>query len=134
MASYRSMLARDLYYLGRVDERKPLPDEARAVGRGPAERTLVATVEAFLLTMAGDHVQAEERTRGAVATAESETDNVWLQGWSKEDLALVLERAGRIEEARHALERALAVWERKRCLPYVTRVREQLHSLRRAQV
>lgn len=84
--------------------------------------------------MAGDHVQAEERTRGAVATAESETDNVWLQGWSKEDLALVLERAGRIEEARHALERALAVWERKRCLPYVTRVREQLHSLRRAQV
>ena len=49
--------------------------------------------------------------------AETETDNVWLQGWSNEDLALVLERAGRIDEAREALERALAVWERKRCLP-----------------
>jgi class 3 adenylate cyclase/tetratricopeptide (TPR) repeat protein len=134
MASYRAMLARDLCYLGRVDEVAPLVDEARAVGRGPAERTLVATVEALLLTRAGDHDEAEERARGAVATAESETDNVWLQGWSNEDLALVLERAGRIEEARHALERALAVWERKGCLPYVARVREQLDSLRRAQV
>jgi hypothetical protein len=46
---------------------------------------------------------------------------------------MVLERAGRIVEARQALERALAVWERKRCLPYVARVREQLDSLRRAQ-
>jgi len=46
----------------------------------------------------------------------------------------VLERAGRIEEARDALERALAVWERKRCVPYVARVREQFDSLRRAQV
>jgi Flp pilus assembly protein TadD len=91
-------------------------------------------VEALLLTRAGDHGGAEERARGAVATAESETDNVWLQGWSNEDLALVLERAGRIDEAGQALERALAVWERKRCLPYVARVREQLDSLRRAQV
>ena len=45
----------------------------------------------------------------------------------------MLERASRIEEARHALERALAVWERKRCLPYVARVREELDSLQRAQ-
>ena len=70
MASYRSMLARDLYYLGRVAEVLPLLDEARAVGRGPGERTLVATVEALLLTRAGDHGEAEERARGAVATAE----------------------------------------------------------------
>jgi len=134
MASWRAMLARDLYHLGRVDEAEPFVEEARAVGRGPAERTLVATVEALLLTRAGDHGEAEERARAAVATAESETDNVWLQGWSNEDLALVLERAGRIDEAGLALERALAVWERKRCLPYVARVREQLDLLRRAQV
>ena len=38
----------------------------------------------------------------------------------------MLERAGRIAEAREALERALAVWERKRCLPYVVRLREQI--------
>ena len=57
----------------------------------------------------------------AVGIAETETDNVWLHGWSNEDLALVLERAGRIDEARDALERALAVWERKRCLPIARR-------------
>ena len=65
----------------------------------------------------------------AVAAAETETDNVWFQGWGYEDLATVLERAGRIDEAREALERALAFWERKRCLPYAHRVREQIDSL-----
>jgi len=134
MASWKSMLARDLYYLGRFDEVDPLLDAARIAGWHPVERTLVPAVEALLLSKAGAHDEAEERARAAVATAETETDNFWLQGWSNEDLALVLERAGRIEEARDALERALAVWERKRCLPYVARVREQLDALRRAQV
>ena len=46
----------------------------------------------------------------------------------------MLERAGRIDEAREALERALALWERKRCLPCAERVREQIDSLGRAQV
>ena len=46
---------------------------------------------------------------------------IWLQAWSYEDLATVLQRAGRIDDARAALERALAIWERKRCLPYVAR-------------
>ncbi len=32
MASWRSMLARDLYYLGRVDEVEPLLEQARAAG------------------------------------------------------------------------------------------------------
>ena len=125
MASWKSMLARDLYYLGRIDEVEPLLDAARMAGWHPVERTLVSAVEALLLSRAGAHDQAEERARAAVATAETETDNVWLQGWSNEDLALVLERAGRVDEAREALKRALAVWERKRCLPYVRRVREQ---------
>jgi tetratricopeptide (TPR) repeat protein len=134
MASWRSMLARDLFYLGRFDEVEPLLDAARLAGWHPVGRTFVSAVEALLLSKAGAHDQAAERARAAVVTAESETDNVWLQGWSNEDLALVLERAGRIEEARDALERALAVWERKRCVPYVARVREQFDSLRRAQV
>ena len=98
------------------------------------ERTLVPAVEALLLSRAGDLDQAEERARAAVATAETETDNVWLQGWGNEDLAMVLERAGRIERGARGLERALAVWERKRCLPYVRASVEQLDSLGRAQV
>ena len=90
-------------------------------------------MKALLLSRAGAHDQAEARARAAVATAETETDNVWLQGWSNEDLAVVLERAGRIEEARQGLERALAVWEQKRCLPFMSRVSQQLDSLGRAQ-
>jgi len=133
MASWKSMLARDLYYLGRVDELDPLLEAARA-SRHSVERTFVAAVEALLLSGAGAHDRAEERARAAVATAETETDNVWLQGWSNEDLALVLERAGRVDEAREALKRALTVWERKRCLPYVRRVREHADALDQAQV
>ena len=96
------------------------------------ERTLVPAVEALLLSRAGAHDQAEELARAAVATAETETDNVWLQGWSNEYLAFVLERAGRVGEAREALKHALTVWERKRCLPYVRRVREHVDSLEQA--
>jgi len=134
MASWKSMLARDLYYLGRIDEVEPLLCAARIAGWHPVERTLVPAVEALLLSRAGAHDQAEELARAAVATAETETDNVWLQGWSNEDLAFVLERAGRVGEAREALKHALTVWERKRCLPYVRRVREHVDSLEQAQV
>ena len=45
----------------------------------------------------------------------------------------MLERAGRIGEARQELERAVAVWERKRCLPYAARLREQIDALGKAQ-
>jgi len=41
----------------------------------------------------------------------------------------VLERAGRIAEAREELERALAVWDRKGCLPCAQRLRKQIVSL-----
>ena len=128
------MLARDLCYLGRFDEAEPLLRQAQAVRSSPVERALGPAVEALLLAARGELEQAEALARAGVATAETETDNVWLQGWGNEDLATVLERAGRIDEAREALERALAVWERKRCLPYVRRVREQIDSLGRAKV
>jgi class 3 adenylate cyclase/tetratricopeptide (TPR) repeat protein len=134
MASWKSMLARDLFYLDRFDEAEPLLEEARALGWGPVERTLVPAVEALFLARVGELARAEERARAAVVTAETETDNVWLQGWANEDLAMVLERAGRIEEARQALGRALAVWEQKRCLPFLSRVSQQLDSLGRPQV
>ncbi len=70
--------------------------------------------------------------RTAVATAETRTDSVWLQANTHEDLATVLERAGRIDEARAALERSLALFERKGCLPCAQRVRDQIASLGQA--
>ena len=95
---------------------------------------LAAAAEALLLAHRGELEQAEALARTAVATAETRTDNVWWQAWTHEDLATVLERAGRIDEAREALERSLAIWERKGCLPCAERVREQIQSLGRAQV
>jgi tetratricopeptide (TPR) repeat protein len=133
-ATWRLPLARDLCYLGRFDEAERELRQARAVAAGPVERTLGPAVEALLLAARGELEQAEALARAGVAAAETETDNPWLQGWGYEDLAAVLERDGRIDQARDALERALAVWERKRCLPYVVRLREQIDSLARAEV
>jgi class 3 adenylate cyclase/tetratricopeptide (TPR) repeat protein len=133
-ATYRLPLARDLCYLGRFDEAEPLLRRVQAVPQGPVLRAMSPTVEALLLSARGEYEHAEALARAGIAAAETETDNPILQGWGYEDLATVLERAGRIGEARAALERALALWERKRCLPYVSRIREQIDALGPAKV
>ena len=81
---------------------------------------MAAAAEALLLAHRGELEQAETLARTAVATAETRTDNVWWQAYTHEDLATVLERAERIDEARQAFERALTIWERKGCLPCAT--------------
>ena len=123
------MLARELCYLGRFDEAERLLEEARAVPPpGSGVRVVAAAAEALLLAHRGELEQAEARARTAVATAETRTDTVWWQAYTHEDLATVLERAGRIDEAREALERSLEIWERKGCLPCAKR-RERLSSV-----
>ena len=134
-ATAKSRLARDLCYLGRFDEAERLLEEARAVPPpGSGVRVMAAAAEALLLSQRGELEQAESLARTAVATAETRTDNVWWQAFTHEDLATVLERAGRIDEAREALERALAIWGRKGCLPCAQRVRDRIDSLGPAQV
>jgi tetratricopeptide (TPR) repeat protein len=134
-ATAKARLARALCYLGRFDEAERLLEEARAVPLpGSGVRVSAAAAEALLLAQRGELEQAEALARKAVATAETRTDNVWWQATTHEDLATVLKRAGRIDEAREAFRRSLAIWERKGCLPCAERVREQLDSLRRAQV
>ena len=131
----QARLARELCYLGRFDEAERLLEEARTVPPpGSGVRVMAAAAEALLLAQRGELEQAEALARTAVATAETRTDTVWWQAFTHEDLATVLERAGRIDEAREALERSLAIWERKGCLPCAERVREQIQSLGRAQV
>ena len=88
----------------------------------------------FARAQRGELEQAETLARTAVATAETRTDNVLWQAFTHEDLATVLERARRIGEAREALERALAIWARKGCLPCAQRVRDRIDSLGPAQV
>ena len=134
-ATGKSRLARELCYLGRFDEAERLLEEARTVPPpGSGVRVMAAAAEALVLAQRGELEQAEALARTAVATAETRTDNVWWRAFTNEDLATVLERAGRIDEAREALERALAIWERKGCLPCAGRVRDQLESFGRAQV
>ena len=107
-ATAKGRLARELCYVGRFDEAERLLEEARAVPPpGSGVRVMAAAAEALLLAQRGELEQAETLARTAVATAETKTDNVWWQAFTHEDLATVLERAGRIDEARAALERSL---------------------------
>ena len=91
---------------------------------------MAAAAEALLLAERGELQQAEALARTAVATAETRTDAVSWQASTHEDLATVLERRGRIDEAREELERALTIWERKGSLPCAERIRAQIASLR----
>ena len=133
-ATYELPLARDLCYLGRYEEVEPLLLHARSVPQGPVERSLGSGVEALFLAARGRLEEAEVLARTGVAAAVDETDNSMLTAWSYEDLATVLETAGRTDEARAALERALAFWERRGCLPCADRTRAQIDSLGRTAV
>jgi len=131
-ASYELPLARDLCYLGRYEEVQPLLHHARSVAQGPALRAMGSSVEALTLAARGRLVEAEASARTAVAVATDEMDNLWLEAWAHEDLATVLERAGRINDAYEELERAAAIWERKGCRPCANRIRARIDSLGRS--
>jgi tetratricopeptide (TPR) repeat protein len=134
-ATAKGMLARELCYLGRFDEAERLLEEARAIPPpGSGVRVPAAAAEALLLAQRGELEQAEALAQTAVVTAETRTDNVWWQAWTYEDLATVLERAGRIRDACEALGRSLSIWERKGCLPCAERIRDRIDSLGPAQV
>ena len=133
-ATYTTMLARELCYLGRFEDAEPLLRQAQAVPARASMRVMGPSVEALLLAEGGEHDQAVTLARRAVATAETETDSTFFTGWALEDLVAVLERTGGTDEARTALERSLALWERKGCVPCADRVRAQIDSLGRAKV
>jgi tetratricopeptide (TPR) repeat protein len=125
-ASYELLLARDLYSLGRYDQIEPLVRHARSV---PGVERLGYGAEALLLTARGRFEEAEAAARIGVSVAEDEIDNLWLEAWSYEDLATVLEHQERTDDARAALERSLRLWERKGCLPCAARTRAKIDSL-----
>jgi class 3 adenylate cyclase/tetratricopeptide (TPR) repeat protein len=132
-ASYELPLARDLCYLGRYEEAEPLLHHARSLPQGPALRAMGSGVEALTLAARGRLVEAEASARTEIA-ATDEMENLWLEAWAHEDLATVLDLAGRIDEAREELERTLTIWQRKGCLPCAERIRAQIDSLGRTAV
>jgi class 3 adenylate cyclase/tetratricopeptide (TPR) repeat protein len=128
-AAFHSLQARELCYLGRLEEAESFLRQAQAVPPHASVRVMAPSAEALLLAARGELQQAEALARTAVERAEAETDNVWFQAWTWEDLATVLGRAGRTDEVREALERALAIWHRKGCLPCADRIRAEIDSL-----
>ncbi len=133
-AAFRSFLAADLCYLGRFDEAEAALRVARAVPARASVRVMAPSAEALLLAARDEPEKAAALARTAVTRAENETDNTWFRAWTNVNLATVLKTAGRDDDARTALERALAVWERKRCPPLAARVREAIVSLDTAAI
>jgi Flp pilus assembly protein TadD len=85
--------------------------------------------QALVLSSRGEHEEAERLAREAVAIMEP-TDGLNSQGEALEDLASVLDVAGRTDEAATALEQALDRYERKCNLVMADRIRRKLVQLR----
>lgn len=128
-AAFQCFQARELCYLGRFDEGDVWLRQAQTVPPRASVRVMAPSAEALLLAGRGDLEQAETLALTAVARAETETDNVWFQAHTWEDLAAVYEGAGRGDDARAALGRAMAIWERKGCVPCAHRARERVALL-----
>ena len=88
-------------------------------------------VRAKVLAHRSDREEAERLAREAVARAE-ETDQLNGHGDALVDLAEVLEVAGKPDEAKAALEQALALYERKGNLVMAERTRAKLAELESA--
>ncbi len=127
LSSYAPMLGRSLCALGRYDEAEPWAQLGRSVGDEDdiLTQALWRQVQALVLTARGEHAEAERLGREAVAAAE-QTDSLNKQGDALCDLAEVLERAGRAQEAAALLEQALERFGRKRNLAMAARVRQRL--------
>jgi tetratricopeptide (TPR) repeat protein len=91
-------------------------------------QTLARQALAKVLARRRQHAEGERLARQAIALADA-TDSLLVQGDARQDLAEVLELAGRREDATAALREALERYERKGALVQVERVREQLSAL-----
>jgi class 3 adenylate cyclase/tetratricopeptide (TPR) repeat protein len=126
-------LGRELCALREYDEAEQWAELARGLGvrqsvLGEAGRRQVM---ALVHASRGEHAQAELLARQAVAIIEG-ADGLNYQGDAWCDLAEVLERAGRRDEATATLEQALERYERKGNVPLAGRVRERLAEVQRA--
>ena len=128
-ATLRTCLARDLWYLGRADEAASILAEAQVLPPRASMRAIGPSVDALVHAGRGDFERAVTLARTAVAYTETEIDHVWFRGIAYDDLVTVLELAGRLEDTREVLERSLALWQGKGCIPCADRARAQLAAL-----
>ena len=133
LGTYTSMLARALCLIGEFDEAELSASEGRenAEEVDPVAQALWRQVTALALSQKGSHADAERFAREAVEYI-GRSDGLWARGDALSDLALVLETAGRREDAVGVLREALAVYEQKGIVPIVHRTRERLAILQAA--
>ncbi len=123
-------LADALLLQGRGDEAAPMVEVGRrwAIDDDVDAQVGLHRVAARLAARAGDLEEAQGLADEAVARA-GQTDFLHLAGDAYSDLAEVLELAGKKDEARDALEQALALYERKGNLVMTERTRARLERL-----
>jgi tetratricopeptide (TPR) repeat protein len=119
-------LGRSLCMLQRYDEAEPLAQLGRELGyeEDAATQMLWRQVQALVWSHRGRHEEAEGLAREALAIAEG-TDALNWQGDALCDLAEVLQRAGREQEAAAILDQALERYNRKRNVAMVAQVRQR---------
>ena len=119
-----------LYELGRFDEAEDWARKGLELGDSEdvITQTLARQALAKVLARRRQHAEGESLARQAIALADG-TDALLVQGDARQDLAEVLELAGRREDATAALREALERYERKGALVPAERVRARLAAL-----
>lgn len=127
LSTFAPNLGRSLCMLGRYDEAEPLAQVGRDLGdeQDAATQMLWRQVQALVCSHRGQHEDAERLAREAVTIGER-TDSLIWQADALCDLAEVLERMGREQEAAAALQKALERFERKKNLAMAAQVRQRL--------
>jgi class 3 adenylate cyclase/tetratricopeptide (TPR) repeat protein len=134
LASYAPRLGRLLCALGRHDEAEPLAQKGREL-TDPDDVAAQASwrqTQALVYAARAQHAEAERLAREAVSWAKR-SDSPVFQGDALNDLAQVLEAAGRRDEAIAAWQEALKRYDAKQIIPLARRVREQLAAIQPRQ-
>jgi len=127
LAAAAGNLAQALYALGRLDEAAAWASRATGLGASDDARKemLWRQVTAKVLARRGEHAEGRRLALEAV-TIGDETQMLDVQADAYADLAEVLMLAGDVDEARAALETALARYERKGNAIMASRMRDRL--------
>jgi len=133
LSTYAPLRGRSFCALGRHDEAEPLARLGRELGdeQDATTQALWRQVQALVDARRGEHTQAEQLAREAVAITER-TDALTWQGDALWDLAEVLHAAGRSEQATAALAQALERYQQKNNLAKAGQARDRLAELQDA--
>jgi tetratricopeptide (TPR) repeat protein len=130
LSTYAPMLGRVLCRLGDYDEAEMLAERGRELGDPEDVMTqrIWRQTQALVCSARGEHTDAERLAREAVAWA-NRSDSPRNQGEALDDLAEVLEAAGRRDEAVAAWQEAFDRYELKPVVPLARFARQRLCAM-----